>query len=318
MGAVVPPHERSRVARRGGRGGGEGDLPTEAVPQLRIVFRAGGEEAEVWCVHVAVYAGPLESLPPDAELARSSERRQVKLAPEEHFFALNSYVAGIAEVGLEAMFAAAREAGNLPVGFNSLMQQQVLRALLCVAPAATVNICLWVLDDATQVGGDSHRDTGFLAAMKKVIAQNEHAPVELLARLAGDDNGNVRQAVAEHERTLPESLTHLAKDRFMSVRRAVAKHINTPPAILALLAVDEDMHVRQVVARNRNSSPETLARLAGDPNLDVQWAVANHVNTPPETLARLVMDKKLRRVVASNEHTPRKPSHVSRGTRIGV
>ena len=34
-------------------------------PQLRIVFRAGGKEAEVTCVHVAVYAGSLESLPPD-------------------------------------------------------------------------------------------------------------------------------------------------------------------------------------------------------------------------------------------------------------
>ncbi len=115
----------------------QGDKP----PKMRIVFRAGGKEASVECVHVAVYAGSLESLPPEAELARSSERYPIQLAPEEHFFALNSYVAGIAEVGLGAMFAAAREAGgDFPVGFNALMQHQVIEVLCPLVPIALIDI----------------------------------------------------------------------------------------------------------------------------------------------------------------------------------
>jgi len=129
------------------------------------VFRAGDKEACVECVHVAVYAGPLESLPPDAELARSSESHPIKLAPEEHFFALNSYVAGIAEAGLGGMFALAREAGNLSVGFNALMQRQVLTVLSRIAPAVALDFCLWIIDDATE-----HPAPEFSVRIKKTLS----------------------------------------------------------------------------------------------------------------------------------------------------
>ncbi|OLS13035.1 MAG: hypothetical protein RBG13Loki_3330, partial [Promethearchaeota archaeon CR_4] len=89
------------------------------------VPRGGSKKVEETLVHVAVYAGSLESLQPDEDFARSSEKHPVSLAPEEYFFALNSYVAGIAEMGLGAMFTLAWEAGILPVGFNDLMKAQV-------------------------------------------------------------------------------------------------------------------------------------------------------------------------------------------------
>ncbi|OLS14580.1 MAG: hypothetical protein RBG13Loki_1771 [Promethearchaeota archaeon CR_4] len=277
----------------------------EKPPKLRIVFRGGDEEASVDCVHVAVYSGSLESLPPDADLGRSSESHPVILAPEEHFFALNSYVAGIAEVGLGVMFTLAREAGNMPVGFNALMQQQILKALTRVAPAATLDLCLWILDDAILSGGDSAQVllATLRGALTDLLKGDSNIPPQILARLAWDENEDVRRAVGGHKNTPPETHTYLAE---VANREAMARNNNTSPEILARLAGNELKSVREDVARNKKTPPEVLARLAGDQNWRVRSGVAVNKSTPPEVLARLAEDEVLdvRRVVAVNKNTP--------------
>ncbi|OLS15100.1 MAG: hypothetical protein RBG13Loki_1287 [Promethearchaeota archaeon CR_4] len=74
-------------------------------------------------MHVAIYADPLESLPLEAELARTSKQHPVTLAPEEQFFALKSYVAGIAKVDVGRMFTLARDAGHQSVGLIPRMSK---------------------------------------------------------------------------------------------------------------------------------------------------------------------------------------------------
>jgi hypothetical protein len=219
-------------------------------PQLRIMFRTGGKEASVECVRLAMYPGPLGSFPLDEELARSPAHRPVKLPAEEHFFALNSYVAGIAEVGIGGMFTLAWDAGSLPVGFNSVMQSQILRALLRVAPAAALNLYLWVSVNESQIGADSRRERVLVGSVKRdldqFLSKDTTLPPEVLARLAGDGSKNIR--------------------------RLVAKHNNTHPEVLARLAEDADVNVRLNVAGNKHVSQEILACLAGDgePNAYVQ------------------------------------------------
>ncbi len=261
-------------------------------PEMRIVFRRGSIEAYVTCVHVAVYAGPLESLPSEAELARSSEHQKIHLAPEEHFFALNSFVAGIAEIGIRTMFTAAREAGDLPVGFNALMQAQFLQALFNIEPATTQDLCLWVMDDAAQSPGTSRKAGDYLIPIKKVVAGNKNAPLEILARLASDDDQEVQKAVASNITwwdCTPEILAGFAGDSDPRVRLAVAKHQHTPPTALAILAGDTDKDIRRAVALHKQTPPEVLARLADAPELTVQGGVACNEHTPPEVLARLAV-----------------------------
>ncbi len=53
------------------------------VPRLRIVFRKGTRKAGVSCTRVVAYNGPLESLPSEVELARSTERLPMHLTPEK-------------------------------------------------------------------------------------------------------------------------------------------------------------------------------------------------------------------------------------------
>jgi hypothetical protein len=118
----------------------------------RIVFREckGGKEGTVDCTHVAVYTAPVESAEEIAtatpeELAVSSENLpEIKLPPLEHFGALQSYVAAIADMGIHKMFDAARaksvEAASMPFGFNPAMQSQILRALTAVKPESGTSL----------------------------------------------------------------------------------------------------------------------------------------------------------------------------------
>jgi len=111
------------------------------------------KEREVGCVHIAITQITPEQLPEtiaqtsnsldlNLEGSQTSENKQVNLEPEEHFMALRSYVAGIADMGLEAMFTLrySDSALGLPFGFNALMQKQILDCLLELCPAAAKSI----------------------------------------------------------------------------------------------------------------------------------------------------------------------------------
>ncbi len=112
----------------------------------RIVFRCDGREAAVTCVHTVVCKlSPQEfqQVQEEGLIARASAVRQepAQLPPEEHFVALKSYVAGVADLGIRNAFQATymSEQWNpetLPVGFNIAMQTQVVRSLRQVAPRA--------------------------------------------------------------------------------------------------------------------------------------------------------------------------------------
>ncbi len=140
------------------------DFSSKGEIHNRIVFWRVNQEALVECTHTVAYAGPAQdaltlgddSLVRDGFLARDVQAMvkraggPVTLPPWEHFAALKSYVAAVAEAGvgnmLRAAWAVDHEKGmrqeevvpvlQLPFGFNSEMQAQVLRAIVDVAPAA--------------------------------------------------------------------------------------------------------------------------------------------------------------------------------------
>ncbi len=122
-------------------------LPTREV-EPRIVFKREDREAEVTCVHTAIYSGPISDvmmLDEDdlLEASLSTEFHPVTMDPLEHYVSLKSYVGGIAGLGLENMLNAVylvpedQFSAHLPFGFNDLMQEQVLQALVSLAPRET-------------------------------------------------------------------------------------------------------------------------------------------------------------------------------------
>ncbi|GAB4311662.1 MAG: hypothetical protein Kow0069_12150 [Promethearchaeota archaeon] len=119
-------------------------------PKNRIVFVRKNRKAMVTCVHTAVRVGG------DLDAKRLMEGPwehvkvlesggSVTLSPEEHFVSLKSFVAGVAETGIQTMLrnSFASEDVNpftLPFGFNASLQRQVLRALRSLAPDETQEI----------------------------------------------------------------------------------------------------------------------------------------------------------------------------------
>ncbi len=113
----------------------------------RIVFKREGKEASVKCVHTAVCSLPaMEAFTADetkiVELAHSTESKPIDLSPEDHFVSLKSYVEGLAALGIRQVIGIAYVnqdifTENLPFGFNSMMQRQIIQALRTIAPSAT-------------------------------------------------------------------------------------------------------------------------------------------------------------------------------------
>ncbi|WP_051259328.1 HEAT repeat domain-containing protein [Schaalia suimastitidis] len=125
----------------------------------------------------------------------------------------------------------------------------------------------------------------------------------LLARLAEDDEEDVRWSVARNEKTPPEVLAALAEDEYFLVPCGVAKNTSTPVEVLERLAKSDDA---RYVAENKSTPVELLEALAGDDEEDVRASVAANEKTPPEVLAALAEDdsEDVRLKVAENEHTP--------------
>jgi Leucine rich repeat variant len=103
---------------------------------------------------------------------------------------------------------------------------------------------------------------------------------DLLAALAADADGSVREAVADNPKTPPPSLEGLADDPLSSVRMAVAGNLNTPAASLEKLARDEVHYVRWGVANNEQSPPSLLKSLTQDPDSHVRNQAKQNPNTP--------------------------------------
>ncbi len=98
--------------------------------------RLDAGEVSVECIHLAVYAAPLDELtryreisgeardPLPVDLSETTKFLPLPIAPEEQFRAMRSYVEGIASVGVRALL----DAGEQP-GFNHAWHVQVSRAI---------------------------------------------------------------------------------------------------------------------------------------------------------------------------------------------
>ena len=133
---------------------------------------------------------------------------------------------------------------------------------------------------------------------------------ELLERLAGDPEVDVRRSVAHNAAASPEVLRTLAADSDDLTRSYVGGNENTPADVLEGL-VDrwrEREWVGLLVSIGKNAScpPELLARLATRNEADLALAVAQNRRTPSESLARLGShaETDVRRAVARNKETP--------------
>lgn len=138
-----------------------------------IVFIKGKREARINCTHTVIYSGTVDdalTLAQDGilnkfrtlgEQALFNRAGTAKLPPEEHFVALRSYVAAIAEAGIESLLGAGAPPAwdghdlgmSQPFGFNAAMRTQVVAALREVAPTTAESILRNVFAELVTTGG---------------------------------------------------------------------------------------------------------------------------------------------------------------------
>ena len=76
------------------------------------------------------------------------------------------------------------------------------------------------------------------------MAENPHAPKDVLIMLALDNEPEVRLAVSENKGTTPYALGLLVKDDHVDVRYGVAENHQMPDEILLFLSMDDNPYVR--------------------------------------------------------------------------
>ncbi len=232
-----------------------------------IVLRGRGKERTKGCIRSVTYMAGSLSL-------------------EEEFFALNSFVEGIAELGPRTIFNMSEDIQYLLGGFLSTI---MVDFLLEIAPEFFSSLSIEEL-------------LAFGLTTRQCLARSYYAPSSILAKLAQDADPQIRQLIAQNTCTNIETLKVLGEDIDWNVRMNVSTNPITSRKSLRTLAHDHNYRVRQAVARHKNSSRKTLGALAFDPSQLVREKVARHKNTSWKTLETLALDasQKVRGAVATH------------------
>jgi len=122
------------------------------------------------------------------------------------------------------------------------------------------------------------------------VASNPNASVETVAQLACDSDASVRACAADNRYLTENLLVGLAKDEASEVRAKVASSCRTSPEVLAVLADDESRLVRIAVVNNPNLSLSLLTGRAHDNEPAVRAQVATKVQLSSDVLALLLRD----------------------------
>lgn len=119
-----------------------------------------------------------------------------------------------------------------------------------------------------------------------IKARDPSTPVDILDKLAEDEDINVHYEVALNANTRSGTLAKLANDKNIGMQYAVAKNHNTPAEALAKLANTEDPGVQYAIATNPNTSAETLTYIVNNILINniysstTRYLISEHPNCP--------------------------------------
>ncbi|MHA1732965.1 MAG: hypothetical protein ACTSU5_13545 [Promethearchaeota archaeon] len=283
------------------------DVDEKMAARNRIVFRKGGRETVVDCIHTAVCtldvseafgnAGEAESR--ILEMARTTENRQVDLPPEEHFVSLKSYVAGIADLGIANIMGATYQSESinpetLPFGFNRFMQRQVMGALGELDSKATRTMVReFVLELVDSVPPDwLARRVKLLQEMYDIQSAIFSSPGAFEIVTSAIDTDEFKLLAAAYPNTHEDILLELVSEGSREVKLAVALNPNIPvEACKVLLAERGDKEMIERLGRNPNLPAAVIERILYlNEDFGIRKALARNPTTPPSLLKRLLED----------------------------
>jgi hypothetical protein len=126
--------------------------------------------------------------------------------------------------------------------------------------------------------------------VRRYIADGRYGrplPVDVIEKLARDENIVVRAVIAEREDLPARIMLDLSRDKIERVRSSIAGNPKAPRKILVTLASDDDPTVRKYVASNPSTPAKILGDLSVDDDYYVRMAVADNRKTPMTILQEL-------------------------------
>ncbi|UUO14356.1 hypothetical protein [Dolichospermum heterosporum] len=142
--------------------------------------------------------------------------------------------------------------------------------------------------------------------VRKQVARHPNASIEILQKLANDNELYVRSEILDNYQIPTEILDKLSDDIELSIRRKIANSAKTPTYLLDKLSMDKEPMIRIVVALNSNTPLNVLERLSLDNEVKVRGSVARNINVSVNILEKLTDDDYVYvcRSVAENPNTP--------------
>lgn len=145
--------------------------------------------------------------------------------------------------------------------------------------------------------------------VRRGVAQNAGTPDDLLLKLCGDSDSDVKDSAKKQiqDRRLSDAaVATMLADKSPEVRRLVAGNRHTSVARLKAMLKDPHPTVRLSIAWNPMASTEVIAALLNDENETVSAQALGHPNAPQLALEKAVNDSdpSFRSAVARNQSSP--------------
>lgn len=114
---------------------------------------------------------------------------------------------------------------------------------------------------------------------RKMVAQSENTPPEILAQLSEDINAGVMFALARNPHTPPEVLDRLSGVSNPNIATGAIENPSLPASAMKKLAWSDDRYTRQLIAGHPNLPLQLRIKLAFDENEYVESVATDMLNT---------------------------------------
>lgn len=280
-----------------------GNTSNEVIMQL-------GEDWEILeCIHVVIGKIAMSEsgeLLYDKTSQDIGSMAQLTLAPEEHFFALKSFMQHVLERGIQESIIDVlklEEDVQYNFGFNHLMAAQFIEILFELVPNESKELFLFLLDNYYSkfpknfiiYFEDNPKLTNLLETMK--LSPNT------IDALATDNLPKIRSSMARRDDLSPSTVKKLTLDNYYMVKKILLQKKDLPNDILKIFSEDIDWQVRLDLASYKPLPVEIVKHLASDENWQVRWEIARREDLPPDVITRLSNDEREEVRVNLKKHT---------------
>ena len=264
--------------------------------QNEIGLRLGESWEFIDCIHIVIgkinVSDSGEMLYEHVHL-ETTAKSQIKLTPEEHFFALKSFVEYLLERGIQESIIDVlklKENEQYNFGFNHLMAAQFIEILFELVPNESKDLFLYLLENFYSKFPNNFviyfEDNPKLVKLLETLNLSPN----MIDALANDTHPSIRSLIAKRGDLSQIIMKKLASDNYYMVKKNILQKKDLSNDILDIFSKDNDWQVRLDLASYIYLPVDIIKRLASDENWEVRWEIARRNDLPDDVKNKLKND----------------------------